>query len=118
MKFRGQVGCLFCGVKLSSTMCMQKSRHYSVHWNAAGVPGLKQKKSEGLSQRHVGLIGKNVPTLYLFKALHLWRTVGIIKAWLLDLCCVSLGVKRQRCTDYKFTGHEPGDSSTFCHPLT
>lgn len=99
-------------------MCMQKSTQYNVHWNVAGVPVLKEKKkSESLSQRHTRLVGKNVPTPYLFKALHLWRIGGIIKTWVLDLCLVSLGVKRQRCTDYKFTGHKPGDSS-FCHPLT
>lgn len=57
------------------------------------------------------------PLLYLFKALHLWRTGGIIKTWVLDVCFASLGVKRQRSTDYKFIGHEPGDSS-FCHSLT
>lgn len=56
-----------------------------------------------------------MPTLYLFKALHLSKAVGIIKTWVLDRCFVSLGVKRQRCTGYKFTGHELGDSS-FCHP--
>lgn len=42
--------------------------------------------------------------------------MGIINTWILDLCCVSLGVKRQKCTDYRFA--EPGDSSSFCHPLT
>lgn len=62
VKFRRQVACLFCGVKLSSTMCMQNSTRYNVRWIAAGVPVLKEKKSESLSQRHIGLVGKNVPT--------------------------------------------------------
>lgn len=88
---------------------------YTGNWNAAGVPVLKETKSECLSQRYTGLVGKNVPTLYLFKALHLWKAVGTIKTWVLDRCFVSLGVKRQRCTGYKFTGHELGDSS-FYHP--
>lgn len=56
------------------------------------------------------------PLFTFFKTFHLWRTVGIINTWILDLCCVSLGVKRQKCTDYRFA--EPGDSSSFCHPLT
>lgn len=34
--------------------------------------------------------------------------MGIMKTWVLDLYCVSVGVKRQRCTDYKFIGHAPG----------
>lgn len=121
MKFIGQVACLFCGVKLSSTICMQKSSCTTMNmyykWNAAGIPLLKEKKSEGLSQRHIRLVRKSVPTPYLFKARHFWRTLGIIKTWVLDLHCVSVGVKRQRYTDYKFIGHGPGDSS-FCHPLT
>lgn len=45
--------------------------YYSVHWNAASVPLLKEKKSESLSQRHIRLVRKSVPTPYLFKELHL-----------------------------------------------